>query len=457
MKKNIRASFIESGFDAFHNIVEKNIFYYIAHMNEKFDFSIFESALLCVFNNIPKLRSTMKLGFINDYWEVKDNFNKVDLPIISELVNANSKEEFREEVIRKFEENDKNNIDIHRELPLKIYRYYSKELNVTSLIFATHHAFCDGRGTAQIINYIGQCYFSILDERKSVFKNNFSDLSQIVINYNKKTLRKKYKKLKKEKNNKIKNIEPFLDKVWNNLEPKNINKIASLEIIVLKKGNYQILKKFCRENKLSINSVIMFFILVMTQKYNKLTNENNHKIGCSCAIDGRRHLSVTDIDTIANFSGFDIFVIDSDIIENKDYNKFKEEMEKFKHGLLGMEFFSIMKMMDKTPRKIIRILISLAMSKFCDEESTKGFSISNCGNLSEMLGRFNEICSSIYFIPTINRTGLPQFGVSSFDENLTITIAKENDNKMVTKELRKVFVQIINEILLKYEGYEVIE
>lgn len=436
MKKALCANVIESGYDAFDGIGCMNYFYFITYMNEKFDVSVFEKSLLHICNVFPKTKSTMGRGFFHDSWREIQNFTKKDLQIEYYSVEAFDKDGFEKNVILAIENQKEITLDIAKQYPFKVIIYSNMNLRLTALLFCFHHAFCDGRGACNLIKYIGEAYNSILFNKEPPPFKNYYDIALLTKKLYKTCGIKKNKKDPSDKEKNTKKVLPIFNAMYHQLEKNRKQRYRSLEKIVICKERFLQLKTFCEKNEFTINDFVMLVVLMVTQKYNRQLPESSKFIGCSITVDLRKYLD-TEVNTIGNYAAFDIFLIDSNTIEKKDFAAFREALRKFKKKILGLDFFVLMNKLNVLPIGIVRPIIRKCMMTGIESRDKKSLSISNCGELTSWFSVFQGVMYDAIFIPSICFESLPQIGVSSYNDVMTLNIVKENDYNDCAVELRK--------------------
>lgn len=447
-KNTLKTNFIESGYYAFDGVAARNIFYYLLFCNKIVDKSLFTESILQVCRMFPKLGSIFVKGVISDKWEPISDISKDNLPIKFYDVEANDNKSFEKEVFKLFESQNNIEMDISKECPMKLFFYINKKICKCAMLFGFHHAFTDGRGAIELIRYIFKTYYSLMNHKNMPSFVNYNSLE----NFSKK-LNDKYGISKKKDSSSKKitpnDVLPIFNEMFEKERETTGRNIRSYNEVVVYSEKFQKIKDWSKTNGLTINDFIVLIVLFLTQKYNKELANSSKYIGTSFTIDARKYIDKKPF-MIGNFSGYENFLINSDVIEKKLFNVYSDEIKKFKSSkVLGLDFFLMMRFADHIPTFISRPLIKYIMQKGVDGDvkNRKAISISNVGDLTNSFGKISELIDRVIFISNIPNKLIPQLSVVSCNNVMTISLTKENDKNGVTNEICRKIEQIIDEII----------
>lgn len=448
MKNNqLLASYFESGFYAFDGVGSKNVFYFITFMNEKFDSRLFEESLFQVCLKFPKLRSKFVKGIVKDKWKVIEKFSKSDLQIEYYDVDGSDKKSFEDNVLLAFNKHKDLSIDILKNYPMKFIIYQNKSVGLSAVLTCFHHAFTDGRGGCDLLNYIGEVYNSLSKGKKVPPFQNYYNLD-----YLSKKLYNKINgndKVASKENKSPEDVLPIFNSMFDELYCKDKLNPRKLKIIEIDSEKYDKLKLWAKRQGLTINDFMILIVLLFAQKYNRKLPHKSEIIGCSFTADTRK-FAIPEPHMIGNYSGYENFLISSEIIENRNFEVFKMELNDFKNSKsFGMDFVSIMKKFDIVPTFISRPITRKVMAVGIKDriKNKKAVSFSNCGDMTKTLDEYNDIMYKVIFVPNVSIDLMPQLGVSSYNNTLTISIAKEIDANGIVNRLSEEIEALIVELI----------
>lgn len=434
VSKKIKANVLESGFHAFDGISARSTFYIFMNMSSAFEFDVFQESLMYVFNQVEKLNGHLVKGFLKDKWEERKILSREELPLESRELLIDSWEELEDEFFKILEQEEDIAIDLERESPLKIKRYFVKDGKQCMLLFAFQHGFTDGRGALQLINYIGECYQSRLRNIEYRKVENTYSIQEIIRSFPKEHKKSEWDKEQDRSAKKMQNLYRILEKEL--VRKEHVPK-RNVERIVWEQEFFQKIQVICRHMDWTINDFIMLVILKATYELQKNADEEQSCVGCASAVDVRKYLKNQDF-FVGDCAINENFIVKSEVFERLDYVEYTEQIKNFKKKILGKDFFSAIGKLEWMPSCIFRPLISSFIKAFSSDAMQKGISVSNCGNISNYLPFWAGIIENAVFTPTVNKFGLPQIGVSSYNHTLTITMIKENDRNGSTTALREI-------------------
>lgn len=437
-----RANHFDIGYDILGKDCGGSNFYFLSFMNDSFSLEIFKVALLNLHLNIIKLSSKIEKGILNDIWKHNPNFREADLQLIEEEVKDSGN--FKDDVYKAIGTSTKIHTQVQREYPLLVKIFKRSKDKKVAVLYSFNHCFCDGRGGLYIINLLGDIYLK-LSENKEIpaldIKWDMNSLLDNLDNFD------KYRKYYKIRNEQKKTIGQMFKPILDNTSKKSINEIRATRRVQI--DDMEKVHSFCKHHKISINDYIILIQLLITNKYDELYNVGSKYIGVSFNIDLRRYMKSPYI-FIGNFASFDFFIIERSIIHHLDIAKFRKKINICKSKNPGLGFVRAIKMTERIPSSLFRILVDRFMSNMNDGNLYRGLSSSNCGEISKFIGKFGKCIDDISFIPAYDKVNMPNFGASSYNGKLTINISQECDEVDMVNILGDDFIEFSNMLLSEY-------
>ncbi|MBZ4646024.1 MAG: siderophore/surfactin biosynthesis protein [Clostridia bacterium] len=446
--KPIKATILESAYWEMDKDIGCQTFYFITYVNENFNIEILKESLKCVVKDIPILSCKFTKGYWRDRWVPIENFN------INQIIRTIrvDKKHFYDDAYSKFLQLKDKRLNLEKEPPLKVIVFYNEETEKKVIVFCTHHSFADPRGNSYLIGLIGSYYNALLHNKALKPKKIYRTLPKLIFSYG---VIKAIKTFLKTETPSMDSYKPLIKM---DFDDSNNGSGESIERLIIRKEDLKKLKLYYKDYGFTINDIILYFTLKLTNKYNMNLKEPSSHACLSIGIDLRGYIK-DDVLTITNYAGRDFFTVD--LKDADDLPGFAKKLKAFREKQEGignvMSFVSI----SMFPIAIQKKIWKSAVGNSLKEWSLRTLVTTNVGKLDDFVKPFGDAVEDISIAMSFPYSGLPVISASGYKDTLTLYFTKFNDKNGLTQKVKNDFNELLNEILfysdLKLNSKQVVD